>query len=56
MEILAQAQALKPHANSEMPLRQDHVSIALARSASDASGHFCIAESLAIEIGTQIAV
>jgi KUP system potassium uptake protein len=48
--------ALKPDAHSGMPLWQDHFFIALARSASDASDHFCIPESRAIEIGMQIAV
>lgn len=48
--------ALRPDAHSGMPLWQDHVFIALARSASDASDHFCIPESRVVEIGTQIAV
>jgi KUP system potassium uptake protein len=48
--------ALKPDAQSGMPLWQDHFFIALARSASDASDHFCIPESRAIEIGMQVAV
>jgi KUP system potassium uptake protein len=48
--------ALKPAAHSGMPLWQDHFFIALARAASDASDHFCIPESRAIEIGMQIAV
>jgi KUP system potassium uptake protein len=48
--------ALKPDPHSGMPLWQDHFFIALARSASDASDHFCIPESRAIEIGMQISV
>jgi KUP system potassium uptake protein len=48
--------ALRPDANSGMPFWQDHLFIALARSASDASSHFGIPESRVVEIGMQIAV
>jgi len=48
--------ALRPDAHSGMPFWQDHVFISLARSASDISSHFCIPESRAVEVGTQIAV
>ena len=56
MSFFLSRRALIPDARSGMPLWQDHVFIALARSASDASNHFCIPESRAVEIGNQITV
>jgi KUP system potassium uptake protein len=56
MSFFLSRRALIPDARSGMPFWQDHVFIALARSASDASNHFCIPESRAVEIGTQVTV
>jgi KUP system potassium uptake protein len=48
--------ALKSDPNSGMPWWQDRVFIWLARSASDASNHFCIPEGRAVEVGAQISI
>jgi KUP system potassium uptake protein len=48
--------ALKPSPHSGMPLWQDRLFIALARSASDASDFFQIPTDRVVEIGTQVAV
>ena len=43
-------------AETGMPLWQDHLFIALARSASDASRYFCIPVDRAVEVGSQVSV
>jgi KUP system potassium uptake protein len=48
--------ALKPAAHSGMPSWQDHLFIALARSASDATDFFHIPTGRVVEIGTQVTV
>ena len=48
--------ALKPSAKSGMPLWQDHLFIALARSASDATDFFQIPTGRVVEVGTQVTV
>jgi KUP system potassium uptake protein len=48
--------AIKPSKHSGMPLWQDRVFIALARSASDASDFFQIPTDRVVEIGTQVTV
>ena len=48
--------ALQASAHSGLPLWQDYIFIALARSASDASDHFCIPEDRAVEVGTRITI
>ena len=48
--------ALKPSAKSGMPSWQDHLFIALARSASDASDFFQIPTGRVVEVGTQVTV
>jgi KUP system potassium uptake protein len=48
--------ALKPSAQSGMPGWQDHLFIALARSASDATDFFQIPTGRVVEVGTQVAV
>ena len=48
--------ALRPAAHSGMPLWQDHLFIALAKSASDATDFFQIPTGRVVEVGTQVAV
>jgi KUP system potassium uptake protein len=48
--------ALKPSATSGMPAWQDHLFIALARSASDATDFFQIPTGRVVEVGTQVTV
>jgi KUP system potassium uptake protein len=48
--------ALKPSPHSGMPLWQDRLFIALARSASDASNFFQIPTDRVVEVGTQVTV
>jgi KUP system potassium uptake protein len=48
--------ALKPSAQSGMPAWQDHLFIALARSASDATDFFQIPTGRVVEVGTQVTV
>jgi KUP system potassium uptake protein len=48
--------SLKPAAESGMPLWQDRLFIAMARSASDASDFFQIPTGRVVEIGTQVTV
>jgi KUP system potassium uptake protein len=48
--------AIKPAAHSGMPLWQDRLFIAMARSASDASDFFQIPTGRVVEIGTQVTV
>ncbi len=47
---------LKPSAHSGMPRWQDHIFIALARSASDATEFFQIPTGRVVEVGTQVTV
>jgi KUP system potassium uptake protein len=48
--------ALKPAAKSGMPLWQDHLFIALAKSANDATDFFHIPTGRVVEVGTQVTV
>ena len=48
--------ALKPSAQSGMPRWQDHLFIALARSASDATDFFQIPTGRVVEVGTQVTI
>jgi KUP system potassium uptake protein len=48
--------ALRPSTRSRMPWWQDRLFISLARNASDASQHFGIPTSRAIELGSQVTV
>src|SRR5262249_12588530 len=48
--------SLKPSAKSGMPVWQDHLFIALARSASDATDFFQIPNGRVVEVGTQVTV
>lgn len=48
--------ALQPSPHSGLPLWQDNIFIPLARSASDASDHFCIPEDRAVEVGARITI
>src|SRR5260221_6984011 len=48
--------ALKPSAKSGMPSWQDHLFIARARSASDATDFFQIPTGRVVEVGTQVTV
>jgi KUP system potassium uptake protein len=54
--FLLSRRALKPSPRSGMPLWQDRLFIALARSASDASDFFQIPTDRVVEIGTQVTV
>ena len=48
--------ALKPAAHSGMPRWQDHLFIALAKSASDATDFFQIPTGRVVDVGTQVTV
>ncbi|MGE4165975.1 MAG: potassium transporter Kup, partial [Xanthobacteraceae bacterium] len=48
--------SLRPAAHSGMPIWQDHLFIALARSASDATDFFQIPTGRVVEVGTQVTV
>ena len=48
--------SLRPAAHSGMPLWQDHLFIALAKSASDATDFFQIPTGRVVEVGTQVTV
>jgi KUP system potassium uptake protein len=48
--------ALKPAAHSGMPRWQDHLFIALSRTANDATDYFQIPSGRVVEVGTQVAV
>jgi KUP system potassium uptake protein len=48
--------SLKPTRDSGMPFWQDRLFIALARSATDATGYFSLPTSRVVEIGTQVLV
>ena len=47
---------LRPTPKSEMPTWQDHLFIALARSAQDATTYFHIPTDRVVEVGTQVAI
>ena len=47
---------LKPTPKSEMPMWQDRLFVALARSAQDATTYFQIPTDRVVEVGTQVAV
>jgi KUP system potassium uptake protein len=48
--------ALKPSAQSGMPLWQDHRFIAMCRSANDATDYFQIPTGRVVEVGTQVTI
>ena len=48
--------ALKPSAQSGMPRWQDHLFIALSRSANDATDYFQIPTGRVVEVGTQVTI
>jgi KUP system potassium uptake protein len=48
--------ALKPATHSGMPRWQDHLFIALARSANDATDYFQIPTGRVVEVGTQVTI
>src|SRR5256885_4484423 len=48
--------SLKPSAQSGMPLWQDHMFIALSRSANDATAYFQIPTGRVVEVGTQVTI
>jgi KUP system potassium uptake protein len=48
--------SLKPSAQSGMPLWQDHMFIALSRSANDATDYFQIPTGRVVEVGTQVII
>lgn len=48
--------SLKPAAQSSLPLWQDHLFIALSRSANDATDYFQIPTGRVVEVGTQVTI
>src|SRR5437879_5159167 len=48
--------ALKPAAHSGMPRWQDHLFIALSRTANDATDYFQIPSGRVVEVGTQVTI
>jgi KUP system potassium uptake protein len=48
--------SLKPSAQSGMPRWQDHLFIALSRSANDATDYFQIPTGRVVEVGTQVTI
>ncbi|MBI5262168.1 MAG: potassium transporter Kup [Bradyrhizobium sp.] len=48
--------SLKPSSQSGMPLWQDHLFIALTRSANDATDYFQIPTGRVVEVGTQVII
>ncbi|WP_213290258.1 potassium transporter Kup [Bradyrhizobium sp. sGM-13] len=48
--------SLKPSAQSGMPLWQDHMFIAMSRSANDATDYFQIPTGRVVEVGTQVTI
>ncbi|MBY0382938.1 MAG: potassium transporter Kup [Xanthobacteraceae bacterium] len=48
--------SLKPTAHSGMPLWQDHLFIAMSKSANDATDYFQIPTGRVVEIGTQVTI
>jgi K+ transporter len=47
---------LNPSAQSGMPLWQDHLFIAMSRSANDATDYFQIPTGRVVEVGTQVTI
>ena len=47
---------LRPAETSDMPRWQDHLFIALARSANDATDYFQVPTERVVEVGTQVKV
>ena len=54
--VFLSRRSLKPSAQSGMPQWQDHLFIALARSASDATDFFQIPTGRVVEVGTQVTI
>jgi KUP system potassium uptake protein len=48
--------SIRPAARSGMPLWQDRLFIAMARTAADVTEHFRIPTSRAVEVGSQVTV
>jgi KUP system potassium uptake protein len=48
--------SLKPAAQSGMPKWQDHLFIAMSRSANDATDYFQIPTGRVVEVGTQVSI
>jgi KUP system potassium uptake protein len=48
--------SLKPSSHSELPRWQDHLFIALSRSANDATDYFQIPTGRVVEVGTQVTI
>jgi KUP system potassium uptake protein len=48
--------SLKPSSQSGMPLWQDHLFIAMSRSANDATDYFQIPTGRVVEVGTQVTI
>ncbi|MGY3603691.1 MULTISPECIES: potassium transporter Kup [unclassified Bradyrhizobium] len=48
--------SLKPAAQSGMPMWQDHLFIAMSRSANDATDYFQIPTGRVVEVGTQVTI
>ncbi|RTL77585.1 MAG: potassium transporter Kup [Bradyrhizobiaceae bacterium] len=48
--------SLKPAAQSSMPLWQDHLFIAMSKSANDATDYFQIPTGRVVEVGTQVTI
>ena len=48
--------SLKPAAHSGMPRWQDHLFIALSRTANDATDYFQIPSGRVVEVGTQVTI
>src|SRR6201999_2644758 len=48
--------SLKPSATSGMPQWQDHLFIAMSRSANDATDYFQIPTGRVVEVGTQVTI
>src|SRR6202022_3270215 len=48
--------SLKPSAQSGMPRWQDHLFIAMSRSANDATDYFQIPTGRVVEVGTQVTI
>ena len=55
-KLFVSRRALKPSAQSGMPLWQDHLFIAMSRSANDATDYFQISTGRVVEVGTQVTI
>ena len=53
---MASRRTLRPAESSGMPQWQDHLFIALARSANDATDYFQVPTERVVEVGTQVRV